>query len=78
MRGSLRNAPMGTPVATRSTKGKAQCFVLVADPRWPRGRRAQRVCNSACGLPAKKPSARCMTTMRQFPQRGQQSLLGGY
>jgi hypothetical protein len=64
MRGQLRNAPLNTPTATRSTKGKSQCFVLVADPRWPRGRRAQRVCNSACGLPSKKPSAHCQGFMR--------------
>jgi hypothetical protein len=58
-RGALRNAQIGQPVATRSARGRMGCYVLVADPRWPRGRRARRVCNSACGLPAAHPSARC-------------------
>lgn len=70
MRGQLRNAPIGQPVATRSAKGKDQCFVMVADPRWPRGKRARRVCNSACGLPAKHVSAACSTFMRGMGQAG--------
>lgn len=86
-RGMGRNVPLGQPFATHSASGRVGCYVLVPDPRF-RGRRARRVCNSACGLPAKKPSARCSMggVSRQFLPRGSQAqtflpqnlLLGGY
>jgi hypothetical protein len=83
-RGALRNVPLNTPTAVQTRRGP-MCFALVADPRFGRGRRARRLCNSACGLPARHPSPHCsmggagMLPMRSQPQTFlPQGLLSGY
>lgn len=69
----------GEPVATRSASGRVGCYRMVPDPRFQGGRRAQRLCNSACGLPAKHPSSRCGVSLPAYQGGGfQRPMVGQY
>ena len=77
MAGTLRNVQPGQVVAIQTRNGP-RCMTKVANPSGRTRYKGQFVCNSACGLPTKKPSRRCggmggqrmMQPMRMYPQAG--------
>lgn len=75
MAGTLRNVQPGQPVVIQDRNGNRRCMVKVANPSGRTRYKGRFVCNSACGLPTKKPSRRCGGI---GGQRMLQAPMGGY
>ena len=58
MSGTLRGVSPGQ-VVTVQTRNGPRCMTKVANPTGRTRFKGMFVCNSACGLPTKKPSRRC-------------------
>jgi hypothetical protein len=71
MAGTLRNVQPGQ-VVTVHTKLGPRCMTKVVNPTGRTRFKGQFVCNSACGLPTKRPSRRCGMGQRMMPQMGYQ------
>ncbi len=75
MAGTLRNIQPGQVVPVRMRDGSSRCMTKVVNPTGRSRYKGKFVCNSACGLPTKKPSRRCggIGGFTQAPR-----MLGGY
>ena len=58
MAGALRNISPGQ-VVTIQTRNGPRCMTKVPNPSGRTRFKGRFVCNSACGLPTKKPSRKC-------------------
>ena len=77
MAGTLRNIQPGQVVPVHMRDGSMRCMTKVVNPTGRSRYKGKFVCNSACGLPTKRPSKRCgmggmmQPSMQRFlPQQG--------
>ena len=75
MSGTLRGISPGQ-VVTVQTRNGPRCMTKVANPTGRTRFKGMFVCNSACGLPTKKPSRKCGGGGRMMMQGYQPRQLG--